>query len=552
MKPLFRHLPNPKIRLGLLVLNLLVVAMAGFALADSYFNHRALAVASSQNLSTVLAESVDGLIGRIDGSLYGIIDEAEDELGNGPFTPKVLQPLLDHQLQRQPSLDSVRLVDANGIAILGTNVDPANPVDLSDRAFFSALRDNPSAGLFISQPLEGRPVKRWLIIFARRINKPDGSFGGIVLASVTVDQFVAKFSQLDLGEDGGAALRGPDLGVMARYPSQFGGLPATGQKLISPGIVTAVAANPILGTIEVRTPVDGIERIVSYHKVGETPLYVMVGLATSGYLRDWWHDAEVMGGLVALFLITTTVGAVMLSRSWESRALAHRQLQASAADLEQFAEVLTHHLQEPVRLQHLFAQYLRNLLPAALLSDETREALDNITAGATRLRALLRDVHAYLRAGQAGPPANPGDSNLALVDTLESLRDKIAERGVAIEQTPLPPARIAEAEMARVLYALIDNAIDYRSPDRAPHVTISGWLDGGMAVINVADNGIGIPAEYRQRVFKVFERLDRDDHRAGTGVGLALARKIVEAAGGTVHLDEAKGGGTVVVITLPA
>lgn len=206
--------------------------------------------------------------------------------------------------------------------------------------------------------------------------------------------------------------------------------------------------------------------------------------------------------------------------------------------LDQFTHVLAHHLQEPVRLQYMFAQRLETLLPTPL-SPQAAQAFNHVLTGARRLRTLLHDVERYLSAHRLQPPETPCDADAVLDAVLGKFDRAIRDAGATVERHPLPALWIGGPELNDVLSVVIDNAIRFRHPDRALLVRIAAERRAdGKAVVSIRDNGIGIDPDYRERVFGVFERLRRDQDPASTGFGLSLARRIVESIDGRIWIDD--------------
>lgn len=245
----------------------------------------------------------------------------------------------------------------------------------------------------------------------------------------------------------------------------------------------------------------------------------------------------------------------MTREARESRAVLADKAEAleqANRSLDQFTHVLAHHLQEPVRQQYAFAQRLEALLPPPW-PPQTAQALDNVLKGAQRLRTLLHDIELYLSAHRLPPPAAPCDADAALDAVLRRFDQAIGDAGATIERHPLPPLWIGRSELADVLAAVIDNAIRFRHPDRPLHVRIDcERRGGGEVVVSTRDNGIGIDPQYRERVFGVFEQLRRDRGPSSTGVGLSLARRIIESAGGRIWIEDADGDGICVRVALRA
>jgi len=194
---------------------------------------------------------------------------------------------------------------------------------------------------------------------------------------------------------------------------------------------------------------------------------------------------------------------------------------------------------------------LQRKFPADL-PEEAGVALGFITEGAIRLRSLIRDVQLYLGLKQLPPASEPCDTEAAFEAARHQLAERLVDCGAVVDKSNLPPTWIAKARLTDVFRLLLDNAIQYRRQDRGLHITVTAERHDGRILLRIVDNGIGIAPEYRDRVFRVFERLHSNREAAGTGIGLALTRKIVELAEGSAWIESGEDGGTCVCLSLPA
>jgi signal transduction histidine kinase len=230
----------------------------------------------------------------------------------------------------------------------------------------------------------------------------------------------------------------------------------------------------------------------------------------------------------------------------ESQAL---DLERSNAELEQFAYVASHDLQEPLRKVASFCQLLEERYRGQL-DERADQYIDFAVDGAKRMQQLINDLLAFSRVGRLSPDWERVELDDVLARAQANLAVAIEESGATVVAAPLPAVRGEAALLAAVFQNLIGNAIKFRS-QAPPAIQITSERRDGEWLIGCADNGIGIDAEYADRVFVIFQRLHAKQEYPGTGIGLAMSRKIVEYHGGKIWLDTEAPAGTAFRFTLP-
>jgi light-regulated signal transduction histidine kinase (bacteriophytochrome) len=171
--------------------------------------------------------------------------------------------------------------------------------------------------------------------------------------------------------------------------------------------------------------------------------------------------------------------------------------------------------------------------------------------GAKRMQALIHDLLEFSRVGRTTEHFVPVDLNRALDRALANLDDQIAETGALVEHEPLPTVPGDPGLLTSLLQNLVGNAVKYHSADRPPVVRLSAVRDGPDWLVTIDDNGIGIDPQYAERIFAIFQRLHLRDEYAGTGIGLALCRRIVDFHRGRLWLDQKDAPGARFRLTLP-
>jgi signal transduction histidine kinase len=263
-------------------------------------------------------------------------------------------------------------------------------------------------------------------------------------------------------------------------------------------------------------------------------------------------DVEAMRGELVAALNGARVAEQTAARQAVELDAYAAELQLSNADLEQFAYVASHDLQEPLRKVASFCQLLAQRYDGKL-DDRGRQYLDFAVDGAKRMQVLINDLLAFSRVGRISEVRGRLPTGQTLDAAIAALGAAIEESGALIERPEqLPDVSGDPTLLALVWQNLLGNAIKFRTPGHVPviRITVSERPDG-MWFFAVADNGIGIPPEFAEKVFVIFQRLHNREAYPGTGIGLAICKRIVSHHGGEVSLDTAYHGGTRIWFTLP-
>jgi PAS domain S-box-containing protein len=238
---------------------------------------------------------------------------------------------------------------------------------------------------------------------------------------------------------------------------------------------------------------------------------------------------------------------VIAQQSLQDSIAAHRK---SNEDLQMFAHIVSHDLQEPLRMVSSFMALLERRY-AAELESEAREFIQFAVEGAHRMRSLLDGLLEYSRVNSQGGDFQPVALERPVAGAVGNLSVLIGETGAEIEVGGLPEVRADPAQMIQLFQNLLANAIKF-CPGKTPRIRIDGRRDGDTVVVTVTDNGIGIEAAHYQRIFQIFQRLHGRDEYPGSGVGLAVCRRIMERHGGRIDVESQAGEGTVFSLEFPA
>jgi two-component system, cell cycle sensor histidine kinase and response regulator CckA len=321
---------------GLLLLNLLVTGIVCFSLQSSKANYEEKAAVTTQNLSRVLDEDITGVLAKVDIALQSVSDEATRLMAEGAGSQDTLNNFILRQHSRLPELITFRATNAAGDAVYGAKSTVASTTSLAHREYFKLLRDTPDAGMVVSKPVVGGISGKWMIIIARRINHPDGTFAGLVYAGLGLDYLTQIFKELDVGAQGAITLLEPDLSLVARYPEPKGVGSEFSEKIRSRQLLDHIKSGATSVTYKAASTVDGIERVFSCRRLSHRrPFYIVTGLSSADYLAGWRDEVLKTLLLWAAFCLSTGVSARLLYREMQKTRAAQQSLLVLNGELEE-------------------------------------------------------------------------------------------------------------------------------------------------------------------------------------------------------------------------
>lgn len=265
------------------------------------------------------------------------------------------------------------------------------------------------------------------------------------------------------------------------------------------------------------------------------------GVVEDGWFTLLYHPLVEMDGSVS--------GIVAVASEVTEHVRARRELERVNRELEEFAYISSHDLKEPLRMVNVYTQLLvrRGLVD----NEEANSYAEIVTQGVRRMEALIDDVLSYSRVIHAETEVGAVDLSAVLAEVLTNLKLQIEESGAQIGTKALPWVRGEKLALTHLLQNLLSNSLKYRKPDVAPEIVITTERRGAEWMISVCDNGIGFDQQYAERIFGLFKRLHHDAY-PGTGLGLAVCKRIVERYGGRIWAESKRNEGATFYFTLPA
>jgi PAS domain S-box-containing protein len=240
----------------------------------------------------------------------------------------------------------------------------------------------------------------------------------------------------------------------------------------------------------------------------------------------------------------------LITKRTADLAKAVSNLEHSNKELEEFAYVASHDLQEPLRMVSSYTQLLERRYKDKLDQD-ANDFIQYAVDGANRMQKLINDLLDYSRVSSQGKVFLQVDSSQALGQAVSNLQTLISDSMAMVTNEELPVLNIDESQIVRVFQNLIENAIKYKKKTELPKIHISCKKKNNLYVFAVTDNGMGIDMQYHDRIFIIFQRLHRKDEYPGTGIGLSITKRIIERHGGTIWFESKKDEGTTFFFTIP-
>ncbi|MBS0533081.1 MAG: response regulator [Proteobacteria bacterium] len=422
-------------------------------------------------------------------------------------------------------------------------------IDLSDREHFRVHLKRDSDELFISKPVLGRVSNKWSVQLTRRITMPDGSFGGVAVASISPDYLARFYGSIDVGRMGAVTLVGTDGIVRARGAA--GEDAFVGNSLAGSDLFRLLMRSEA-GTYEGRSKLDTIERLFAYRKVRDLPLIVTVGLAKEEVF-DTVGANQQKGAIVSAALSVWLAGITFLMWRYQRTLTEARDAaEAGTRARSEFLAMMSHEIRTPMN----GVVGMSEVLMESGLSAEQRGFAETLRKSAEHLLQLINDVLDFskLEADRVELEQVAFDLDDLVKTNVEILSAAAAEKGLtlATQIAPGVPKRVVgdPARLRQVLFNLVGNGLKFThqgSVTVAVGVDPTPMLPGHVRLaFAVSDTGIGIPLDGIPLLFREFSQLDSSIARrfGGTGLGLAISRRLVALMGGAISIESEVGKGT--------
>jgi len=512
-------------------------------------------------------QSVDLILLNINDYLttQGVFDSPSYEVAmGGEETFRFLQG----RLAGLPQLEAITMINAQGKLINFSRYWPIPDVNISDRDYFIALRDNPDQLTFISKPVQNRGTGTWNIYIARRVNGPRGEFCGLILAAMSLQYFQDFYQSISPGEGSSESLLRNDGTLLARYPqtNEIGKIFSGSQRAL---------AQSDSSTYREVSPFDNTMRIKAARKLTGLPLLILTTQTEDSLLRTWRQTVKLLIGFTAGMIAVLVLAATVIARKWKQQGLLTR-IQAEKAEAERakalaetellreqertaeaanraksdFLAVMSHEIRTPMNA----VLGLTSTLLETDLNRDQRESVHAIHIAGDSLLEILNDILDFskLESGNLTLEEMPF-SPAAIIDaTLDVVGASAAAKGLEVRVVTsgdLPAALLGDAGRIRqILLNLASNAIKFTTAGEIVVEVACLGRGASDATLrwSVTDCGMGIPENRIDALFKDFVQVDSSISRrfGGSGLGLAICRRIIEQMGGKIGVQSQVGQGS--------
>jgi PAS domain S-box-containing protein len=324
----------PWLALGVLIVAALIVALATMATRRNLADERERAFVATYNRSSALEQYLTATLDKAQLALHSVHVDLESDMHR--FASREFGRRLSKLRAMVPQVESLRVADARGLVIFGGPAGAAS-VSVADRDYFIRLRDDPRARFVTSGPLLSRFGHNWIIVLAHRLNGADGSFAGVVFASLRSAELLRPFADMKRGTDDATAIYTTDLKLVGCYIEPQGVCREIGDAKASDELRAAVSANPLAGSYVATVPLDGVERVNAYRKVRGYPFYVVSGIATANYFAAAREDAIEIWEFAGLALVLTLAVGALIYYSWRCQ---NRSAEAIARESRRYEMLL--------------------------------------------------------------------------------------------------------------------------------------------------------------------------------------------------------------------
>jgi signal transduction histidine kinase len=574
LEPTPHRTPLRLLYLGTALLILVLLATNAAVILHLRKSERRNEEAQLANLSLTLAEQADRAFQAADLTVSSVVAEAPDDATDGAafatrMSGRNVHLLLREKISGVPQLSAVTVIGRDGKLVNWSRRWPIPDIDVSDRDYFRALRDDPDLKSYVSAPARNRATGAWTVFLAHRVNGSDGAFLGIVLGAIELRYFEEFYRAISLDESATIALQRPDGVLLVRFPlaEVLGKTFSSAERLLH-GRGSA--------TLRESSPIDGSMRLKAAHRLSGFPVVALATKTEDAALANWRGIARLLSLGALGCAVSIALAGFALGRQWrqqaaiaraqardEERTRAFEAMRAAKEEAEianraksEFLATMSHELRTPLNAVLGFSALMVGEAFGPLGGDRYRDYARDIHSSGSHLLAIVNDVLDLSKAasGKLELAEDLIDAGDVVRIVCRLLSPRVADAGLSLEVDAPPVGPIVNADerlLKQMLLNLLSNACKFTP--KGGRIVCSACVDDAGVKFVVADSGIGIPGDDLERVLEPFIQVDGSMSRRhdGAGLGLALVKAMAERHGGSLRLESAPGQGTVATVILP-
>ena len=572
--------PARNIVVALMVVSFSILALDGWRSWSAYQQDLSEANIILDNLTRLIAAQTEATFELTDTLIVTNVRNME-VAQNDPANYQRIHEGMIASVRNSPRILTISVFDAKGNWLVNSNDKPIDTrQNYSDRDYFRYHRDHTDKSLHIGPPVQRKTTGEWAVTLSRRWDNPDGSFGGVVVAGITLEYFQAFFKTLNIGNEGVLGLFHTDGIVLARLPLASRRI---GENVSYGELFTRHLKQSAQGGFRFKSRLDGYERVLSYRRMSRYPVVITAAFGLNDILATWRADTLTHFGIALLLIVLLSGLGARLVRQMNQRAADQQALARNAETILQTMEELQVRTRQAESASLAKSQFLANmsheirtpmnavlgmlqLLEQTVLSPRQLDYLRKVQIAAGTLLGIINDILDFskVEAGKMTLDIQPFRLDQLLRDLAVILSASINDKAIEVlfnVDPALPQLVFGDSlRLRQVLLNLSGNAIKFTEHGEVivvvrqsnetsqPQPDSPVWLD-----FEVCDSGIGIEADQLQRIFAGFSQAETSTTRrfGGTGLGLAISQRLVHLMGGKLQVESTPGVGSRFHFSLP-
>lgn len=536
---LFSATQYRKLVFGYFISLIIVITVVLLDRIQSYRQQHEIVAKDTINMSYILEEHAKGIFQKVDLTLESINSIIKSRGHQYKWSISEYSRTLKEFSDKTPEVFSLNLIDEKGKFIGQSDFNGKLPdVNVSDRKYFQDLKNNPDAGLVVSEPLIGRLSNIFIIVLAKRIHSWDGKFHGIVVATLSLDYFQQLFSELELDPYGHVTMLSyKNRILMARHPTPVKNL---GKVLsLHQDFLNELSQQKRNGWVKTVSVIDKVTKVFGYTMNREFDFIIIVGNAESDYLKNWLFQTKIIA-LVCIILMLITLMLLYRYLRGQEELAAQQALLIQAAKMSTLGEMaggIAHEINNPLAIIKGQSELLRkSLAKTPIDTNKVILMIKNIEDTIMRMSKIVTGLRTFARQTDQEPMTETVLAEI-INDTLSLCTERFHQNQIKLILDEIPNLKIKcrPVEISQVILNLLTNSFDAIAELNEKWISISFKQTEKTIQIIITDSGNGIPQNVAEKMMLPF--FTTKAVGKGTGLGLSISQGIIESHKGKLYYN---------------